>query len=305
MYTHPKCVEHDPGEYHPERPDRLRAVLDGLEDDAFKHLERLEAPIVDLADVKQVHDAEYVDMMMDNVPTEGRVRLDPDTVMSSSSGEAAERAAGAAVAAVDAVVGGKANNAFCAVRPPGHHAESSKAMGFCLFNSAAVAAFHARAKHNMERVCVIDFDVHHGNGTQHSFEHVQGLFYGSSHQWPAYPGTGAVSEAGDFNNVCNVPLAPGTGSRGFRDGYEETMLPAIRAFAPELIIISAGFDAHKRDPLAQLELETEDYRWVTDKLLDLADDVCDGRVISLLEGGYDLEALRASSAVHVASLLEH
>jgi acetoin utilization deacetylase AcuC-like enzyme len=178
-------------------------------------------------------------------------------------------------------------------------------MGFCLFNSAAVAAFHARATHQMDRVCVIDFDVHHGNGTQHSFEHIDGLFYGSSHQWPAYPGTGAVAESGDFNNVCNVQLAPGTGSVGFRDGYEEDMLPAIRAFAPELIIISAGFDAHKRDPLAQLELETEDYRWVTDKLLDLADDICDGRVVSLLEGGYDLEALRDSTAVHVASLLEH
>jgi len=305
LYSHPSCVEHDPGEYHPERPDRLRAVMDGLDDDAFKHLKRLEAPIVDLNHVKQVHDAGYVDMMMNNVSTEGRVRLDPDTVMSTSSGEAAQRAAGGAVAAVDAIVAGQANNAFCAVRPPGHHAESSKAMGFCLFNSAAVAAFHARATHQMERVCVIDFDVHHGNGTQHSFEHVDGLFYGSSHQWPAYPGTGAASEAGDFNNVCNVPLAPGTGSAGFREGYEEDMLPAIRAFKPELIIISAGFDAHKRDPLAQLELETEDYRWVTDKLLDLADDVCDGRVISLLEGGYDLDALRDSTAVHVASLQEH
>ncbi len=305
LFSHPSCIEHDPGEYHPERPDRLRAVMDGLEDDAFKHLKRLEAPTVDLKHVKQVHDAGYVDMMMDSVPSDGRVRLDPDTVMSASSGEAAQRAAGAAVAAVDAVVDGQARNAFCAVRPPGHHAESSKAMGFCLFNSAAVAAFHARATHKMDRVCVIDFDVHHGNGTQHSFQHIDGLFYGSSHQWPAYPGTGAVSESGDYNNVCNVPLAPGTGSVGFRDGYEEDMLPAIRAFAPELIIISAGFDAHKRDPLAQLELETEDFRWVTDKLLDLADDICDGRVVSLLEGGYDLEALRDSTAVHVASLLEH
>lgn len=305
LYSHPACIEHDPGEYHPERPDRLRAVMSGLEDEKFQHLHREEAPIVDLADVKLVHEADYVDMIMDNIPTEGRVRLDPDTAMSPKSGEASQRAAGAGVAAVDAVVAKKAKNAFCAVRPPGHHAESSQAMGFCLFNSAAAAAFHARAKHGMERVCVIDFDVHHGNGTQHSFEHVDGMFYASSHQYPAYPGTGSTREQGDFANICNAPLAPGTGSQGFREAYEETILPGIRDFKPELLIISAGFDAHKRDPLAQLELETEDYRWVTDKLLDLADDVCDGRVVSMLEGGYDLEALRASVIEHVQSLMEH
>lgn len=305
LYSHPSCVEHDPGEYHPECPDRLRAVMSGLEDEAFQFLQRVEAPIVDLNAVKRVHDAGYVDMLMDNVPSEGRVRLDPDTAMSKSSGEAAQRASGAAVAAVDAVVAKKAKNAFCAVRPPGHHAESATAMGFCLFNSAAVAAFHARATHGMERVAVLDFDVHHGNGTQHTFERVEGLFYGSSHQFPAYPGTGARQEAGAYGNVCNVPLPAGTGSQGFRGVYEEIMLPAIRDFRPELLIISAGFDAHKNDPLASLELETEDYRWVTDKLLDLADDVCDGRVVSLLEGGYDLEALRDSTMEHVKSLMEH
>lgn len=305
MYSHPACIEHDPGEYHPERPDRLRAVMAGLEDDAFKHLERHEAPIVDLAQVKLVHEAEYVDMIMDSVPSEGRVRLDPDTVMSTKSGEATQRAAGAGIAAVDAVVAKQAQNAFCAVRPPGHHAESSQAMGFCLFNSAAAAAFHARAKHGMDRVCVLDFDVHHGNGTQHSFEAVEGMFYGSSHQFPAYPGTGARAEKGAFNNVCNVPLAPGAGSAEFRRSYKEVMIPAIRAFQPELLIISAGFDAHKNDPLAQLELETEDYRWVTDELLDLADEVCDGRVVSMLEGGYDLDALRDSVVEHVKSLMEH
>lgn len=305
LYSHPACIEHDPGAYHPERPDRLRAVMAGLEAEMFQHLHRLEAPIVDLAEVKRVHAAEYVDMIMDNVPSEGRVRLDPDTVMSEASGEAAKRAAGAGIAAVDAVVAKEARNAFCAVRPPGHHAESSKAMGFCLFNSAAAAAFHARAKHGMERVCVIDFDVHHGNGTQHSFEHIDGLFYGSSHQYPAYPGTGSVSEQGEYANVCNLPLPPGTGSAGFRKGYEDVMLPAIRAFNPELIIISAGFDAHKNDPLAQLELETADYRWVTDQLLDVAHDVCGGRVVSMLEGGYDLDALRDSVVQHVQSLMEH
>ncbi len=305
LYTHPVCIEHDPGEYHPERPDRLRAVLAGLESETFQHLTRVGAPVVDVDIVKNVHDAGYVDMILDNSPAEGRTRLDPDTVMSEASSEAAKRAAGAAVDAVDAVVEKKARNAFCAVRPPGHHAESSKAMGFCLFNSAAVAAFHARAAHGMERVCVLDFDVHHGNGTQHSFEHVDGLFYGSSHQFPAYPGTGAESEKGRYANVCNVPLLPGAGSQEFRDAYTDVMLPAIRDFAPELLIISAGFDAHKRDPLAQLELETSDYRWVTDQLLDLANEVCDGRVVSLLEGGYDLQALRDSVAVHVQSLMEH
>ncbi|MDP4796398.1 MAG: histone deacetylase family protein [Rhodospirillales bacterium] len=305
LYSHPACIEHDPGEYHPERPDRLRAVMAGLEAEKFQHLHRLEAPIVDLAEVKRVHKSDYVDMIMDNVPTEGRVRLDPDTAMSPKSGEASQRAAGAGVAAVDAVINKQARNAFCAVRPPGHHAESSQAMGFCLFNSAATAAFHARAKHGLERVCVIDFDVHHGNGTQHSFENVEGMFYGSSHQYPAYPGTGSTSERGKFSNICNLPLAPGTGSKGFREAYEEVMFPAIRNFNPELLIISAGFDAHINDPLAQLELATEDYRWVTDKLLDIAYDVCDGRVVSMLEGGYDLDALRDSVVVHVQSLMEH
>jgi acetoin utilization deacetylase AcuC-like enzyme len=305
MYSHPSCVAHDPGEYHPERPDRLRAVMTGLEDEAFQHLHRAEAPMVDLDVVKTVHDAGYVDMLMDNIPSEGRFRLDPDTAMSASSGEAAQRAAGAAVDAVDTVLAGKARNAFCAVRPPGHHAESSQAMGFCLFNSVAIAAFHARAKHALERVCVIDFDVHHGNGTQHSFEHVEGMFYASSHQYPAYPGTGDASEQGAHHNICNAPLAPGAGSDEFRAAYRDIVLPGIRAFKPELLIISAGFDAHKRDPLAQLELETEDYRWVTDELLDLAHDVCDGRAISVLEGGYDLTALRDSVREHVKSLLEH
>ena len=305
LYSHPICVEHDPGAYHPERPDRLRAVMAGLEEEAFQHLFRTEAPVVDIGCVERVHQHGYVDMLMENIPSEGRYRLDPDTAISPASGEAALRAAGAAVAAVDAVVAKQAKNAFCAVRPPGHHAESSKAMGFCLFNSAAVAAFHARATHGMERVCVIDFDVHHGNGTQHTFEQVEGMFYASSHQFPCYPGTGSISEKGDFGNICNAPLAPGTGSEGFRRAYEDTVLPAIRAFAPELLIISAGFDGHKNDPLAQLELETADYRWVTDKLLDLADDVCDGRAISLLEGGYDLDALRFSTVEHVKSLMEH
>ncbi len=304
LYSHPACVEHDPGAYHPERPDRLRAVMAGLEDEKFHYLHRIEAPEIDLDTVSNVHNSDYVQMVMDNVPAEGLVRLDPDTAMSPKSGEAARRATGAAVAAVDAVIDKQASNAFCAVRPPGHHAESGHAMGFCLFNSAAVAAVHARIKHGLERVAVVDFDVHHGNGTQHSFEHIDGLFYASSHQYPAYPGTGSTREKGDYHNICNLPLAPGAGSDEFQNGYEEVILPALRAFKPELLIISAGFDAHARDPLAQLELRTSDYLWVTRKLLDVADECCGGRTVSLLEGGYDLQALRDSSSVHVEALME-
>jgi len=303
LYSHEACVEHDPGGMHPECPDRLRAVMAGLEDDEFSHLEHCEAPKIDLKMVERVHKSDYVELVMDNVPAEGRVHLDPDTAMSPSSGEAAMRAAGAAVDAVDLVVGGMIKNAFCAVRPPGHHAESSRAMGFCLFNSAAVAAFHARAAHDMDRVAVIDFDVHHGNGTQHSFEADAGLFYGSSHQFPAYPGTGAASETGVADNIANAPLNPGDGSAEFRAAYTEIILPSLRKFDPELLIISAGFDAHARDPLAQLNVQTGDYGWVTEELLAVADECCDGRAISLLEGGYDLGALKESSQVHVRALM--
>lgn len=303
LYSHEACVGHDPGGMHPECPDRLRAVMAGLDDDEFSHLDRCEAPKIDLKMVERVHKSDYIDLVMDNVPAEGRVHLDPDTAMSPSSGEAAMRASGAAVDAIDQVVGGKIKNAFCAVRPPGHHAESSRAMGFCLFNSAAVAAFHARAAHDMQRVAVIDFDVHHGNGTQHSFESDAGLFYGSSHQFPAYPGTGAASETGTAGNIVNAPLRPGDGSVEFRAAYTEIILPSLRKFDPELLIISAGFDAHARDPLAQLNVQTDDYGWVTEELLAVAAECCDGRVISLLEGGYDLAALKESSQSHVRALM--
>jgi len=303
LYSHPACVGHDPGPMHPECPDRLRSVLAGLEDAPFAHLYRVEAPEIDLKLVKKVHKPYYVENIIENVPSEGRVHLDPDTAMSPASGEASMRASGAAVEAVDRVVAGDAKNAFCAVRPPGHHAESTRAMGFCLFNSAAIAAFHARSAHKMDRVAVIDFDVHHGNGTQHSFEQEPNLFYGSSHQWPAYPGSGQEHETGCANNIWNVPLPPGAGSTEFRTGYENRILPALREFQPELLIISAGFDAHARDPLAQLRVQTEDYGWVTEQLLDVAAECCDGRVVSLLEGGYDLNALRESVQEHVKVLM--
>jgi acetoin utilization deacetylase AcuC-like enzyme len=304
LYSHPTCIEHDPGTHHPECPDRLRSIMSGLDQDEFRYLERLEAPEIDLDIIAEVHGSVYIENILDNMPFEGRVSLDSDTILSPASGEAARRASGGAVTAVDAVVAKKTDNAFCAIRPPGHHAESSRAMGFCLFNSAAIAAFHARTAHGLERVAVIDFDVHHGNGTQHSFENEPGLFYGSSHQFPAYPGTGSKSDTGIANNICNMPLIPGSGSAEFRDAYQNIILPALRHFNPELIIISAGFDAHARDPLADLNVQTIDYAWVTRELMDVSDEYCDGRVVSLLEGGYDLNALRDSAVAHVRTLMD-
>ncbi len=303
LYSHPICIEHDPGRGHPECPDRLRSVMAGFDDEDFSGLERLEAPIIDMQEVEQIHQPFYIEQILENNPKEGRVRLDADTAMSPASVEASRRAAGAVCDAVDQVMKGKADNAFCAVRPPGHHAESGSAMGFCLFNSVAIGAMHGRARHGLDRVAVIDFDVHHGNGTQHSFEHDAGLFYGSSHQWPAYPGTGTEDETGEFDNICNFQMAAGEGSAAFRKGYENRILPALRAFDPDLLLISAGFDAHDRDPLAQICLQTEDYSWVTDELMAVADECCDGRVVSLLEGGYNLDALRESAQAHVRTLM--
>lgn len=303
LYTHASCVEHDPGTYHPECPDRLRSVNKALGADAFKALVRREAPEAGIEDIERVHVQSYVETLLENVPKSGKVHLDPDTAMSPRSGEAALRASGAVCSAIDAVVAGEARNAFCAVRPPGHHAEASRAMGFCLFNSVAVGAQYARAKHGMERVAVVDFDVHHGNGTQHSFENDKNLFYASSHQYPAYPGTGLTDETGVADNVCNVPMRPGAGSAEFRKGYENAILPSLRAFKPELLIVSAGFDAHADDPLAQIMLKTEDFGWVTERLLEVAEDCCAGRVVSSLEGGYDLDALGASVALHVKTLM--
>ena len=296
-------MEHNPGPMHPECPDRLKAVLDGLKEPEFNYLERIEAPKIDLKTIEMVHQTDYIEKVMEATPAEGRIHLDPDTILSPGSMEASFRASGAAVDAVDKIMTGKALNAFCAVRPPGHHAEFSQAMGFCLFNSAAIAAVYARTAHRVERVAVVDFDVHHGNGTQHSIEQDAGLMYASSHQWPAYPGTGLASETGIDGNVVNVPLAPGAGSLEFREAYEDTILPALRSFNPEILIISAGFDAHARDPLAQLNLQTEDYAWVTEQLLDVASKFCDGRVVGLLEGGYDLDALRESVQAHLRVMI--
>ena len=302
LFTHPSAVEHDPGPGHPERPERLKAVLAALADDAFRTLDRRDAPRADIADIAALHDRRYVERLLAAVPKEGRVHLDPDTAMCPESGEAALRAAGAVIAAVDAVMSGEAPTAFCAVRPPGHHAEPARGMGFCLFNNIAIGALHARAAHKVGRVAIVDFDVHHGNGTQAAFEDEPEVLFASTHQYPFYPGTGAADERG-AGNVFNAPLPAGTGSVGFRRAMERVILPAVADFRPELILVSAGFDAHARDPLAMLELGDEDYGWVTDRIREIAAESADGRIVSTLEGGYDLQALAAGVTLHVRALM--
>jgi len=302
LYTHAACLGHDMGPGHPERPARLQAIMAALEAEPFQYLERAEAPLATVEQLCRVHPQRYVQSILQSVPAAGLFALDPDTTLSPGSGEAALRAAGAACAAVDAVAAGEVANAFCAVRPPGHHAEPGTAMGFCLFNNVAVGALQARAVHGLRRVAVVDFDVHHGNGTQAMFEGDPEAFYASTHQMPLYPGTGAVSETG-LGNICNAPLPPYAGSEEFRAAMESRILPALDRFRPDFLLISAGFDAHRADPLANLELEEEDFVWATDRLLAVADRHAGGRVVSTLEGGYDLDALAASAAAHVLALM--
>jgi acetoin utilization deacetylase AcuC-like enzyme len=302
VYTHPACFEHDPGRGHPESPARLRAIVDALKTAEFAALEWREAPRASDAQLELVHDRAYIAEIMHAVPQVGIVDLTLDTAISPASGEAALRAAGAVCAAVDAVVRGEATNAFCAVRPPGHHAERDRPMGFCLFNNVAIGAFHARKAHGLRRVAVADFDVHHGNGTQDSFVDDPNLFYASTHQYPAYPGTGAADETG-LGNIVNAPLRPMTGSEGFRAAWSRIILPALDDFAPDLVLISAGFDAHKDDPLASLRLEDEDFKWVTQQIVTVANTRCQGRVVSTLEGGYNLPALARGAANHVRALM--
>ena len=302
LYTHPACLDHDPGRHHPESAARLRAVLDALADPEFDRLERREAPEAALEDLLRVHPRAHVERLMRAVPKSGYVGIDADTILSPASGLAALCAAGAVVAAVDAVVANEADNAFCAVRPPGHHAEPDRAMGFCLFNNIAVGALRAREAHGLQRVAVIDFDVHHGNGTQAAFEADNALFYASTHQSPLYPGTGSVGETG-VGNIFNVPLRPMAGSTQFRTAMSERILPALDAFRPEFVLISAGFDAHRSDPLAQLLLDEDDFIWITERLIDIADRHAGGRVVSALEGGYDLAALATCVAAHIRVLM--
>ncbi|MGI8853719.1 MAG: histone deacetylase family protein [Methyloceanibacter sp.] len=302
LLTHPDCLLHDTGYGHPENADRLRAINDALASPSFNELKREEAPLADLADIERVHPKAYIEMVRASIPKRDHKFLDADTIVSPGSWNAALRAVGAALHAVDQVVAGKADNAFCAVRPPGHHAEPSRAMGFCLFSTVAIAAEHARAKHGANRVAVIDFDVHHGNGTQAAFWTDKDLFYGSTHQMPLFPGTGALSETG-VGNIFNAPLKPGDDGAKFREAFETRILPALDAFAPDLILVSAGFDAHLKDPLAQLRLVEADFAWVTEQLLEAAARHSGGRLVSSLEGGYDLDALAKSTATHVETLM--
>ncbi|HRE59957.1 MAG TPA: histone deacetylase family protein [Micropepsaceae bacterium] len=303
LFTHTACLHHETPPGHPESPARLKAVLDALATPQFTALIRREAPRATAEEIARAHPMAHVTRILDAVPQKGLHRLDGDTSLSPGSGEAALRAAGAVVAAVDAVMAGECGNAFCAVRPPGHHAEPSVPMGFCLFNNVAIGAHHARAAHGAKRVAVIDFDVHHGNGTQAMFEEDKDLFFASTHQWPLYPGTGLPQERGVAGNILNVPLPPRAGSAAFRAAMTDAVLPALDSFAPDFVLISAGFDAHEDDPLAELRLTEDDFSFATTAIAALAKKHCRGRLVSTLEGGYDLAALGRSAAAHVAALM--
>src|SRR6201981_2221517 len=304
LITHPACLQHLTPLGHPERPDRLRAVEQALEAEQFQSLARVEAPAAPLELIALCHPMDYIVQIRDAAPSAGMVRLDADTSMSPGSFEAALRAAGGGVYAVDEVMTGRISDAFVATRPPGHHTETARPMGFCLFNNAAIAARYAQKRYGVDHVAVVDFDVHHGNGSQDIFWSDRTVMYGSTHQMPLYPGTGALSERGEHNTVVNAPLRPGDGGDEFRDAFETVILPRLRDFRPDLIVISAGFDAHMRDPLANLNLLEADFDWATRKLMEVADACAGGRIVSVLEGGYDLEGLANSASAHVAALMQ-
>lgn len=302
LFTHSAGLAHDTGEGHPECADRLRYVLRALEAPEFEHLLREQAPCATRAQLLAVHDADYVDAIF-ALSQDKVTSIDGDTIYGPGSLAAIERAAGGAAAAVDAVMEGWARAAFVAMRPPGHHAEVDRAMGFCFFDNAAIAARHAQSRWGIKRVAIVDFDVHHGNGTQHIFARDADIMYVSSHQSPCFPGSGQRTEAG-VGNIINLPLPPGTASEAFREAWRTNQVfERLEAFAPEILIISAGFDGHAADPLAQFRLKEADFAWITSELLKVADKTCPGRVVSLLEGGYDLDALARSSAAHVRALM--
>jgi acetoin utilization deacetylase AcuC-like enzyme len=304
IYTHQACFEHRPGPHHPESPERLHAVLAALKTPEFAGAVWRDAPLGTFEQVLHIHTPDYVADVQAASPSDGYRALDGgDTIMSPGTLEAVLRCVGAACAGVDDVVAKQARNVFCAMRPCGHHAEAGEAMGFCVFNQAAIAAIHARAQHGIQRVAVMDFDVHHGNGTQHSFWDDADLFYGSCHQGQFYPGTGARHETGVANNIVNIPFPRGTGSTAFRAAMSDVMLPALREFAPELLIISAGFDAHHMDPLGGLKFTDEDFHWITRELMKVADESAGGRVVSVLEGGYSMDGLASGTAAHVRALM--
>ena len=302
LFTHPDCVRHEMGEGHPESPMRLRAVLEALESSGLaSRLALVEAPEATRDELARVHHGEHIDLIFDSAPERGYAYLDPDTSMNPRSLSAALRAAGAVVAATDAVMAGKAKSAFCAVRPPGHHATRRAPMGFCLFNNVAVGAAHAIEKHGIERVAILDFDVHHGNGTEDAFHEDPRVMLCSTFQHPYYPFSGADS---GNEHIINVPLPAMTDGRGFRAAVERFWWPALEEYRPQLVLVSAGFDAHRDDPLAYLKLDDEDYRWVTEKLLEVAERHAGGRVVSTLEGGYNTQALGRCVVEHVSVLAQ-
>ena len=303
LITHPAGLGHDMGPGHPERPDRLRVIERVLEMERFQPLLRDQAPEGSDEQILRVHPKAYLDALREASPAEGIVRLDADTVMCPKSLDAATRAVGGACLAVDEVMTRLVANAFVAMRPPGHHAERATPMGFCFFNNAAVAARHAQAVHGAGRVAIIDFDVHHGNGTQDIFWADPTVMYCSTHEMPLYPGTGAKSERGEHDTMVNAPLVAGDGSEQFKEAFTSVILPRLHGFAPDLVIISAGFDAHRRDPLANINCVETDYAWVTEQLMEVAQRHSGGRLVSLLEGGYDLQGLSSSVAMHVVTLM--
>jgi acetoin utilization deacetylase AcuC-like enzyme len=303
LLSHPASLQHATPPGHPERAERIRAVQQVLSQARFAPLVRGEAPQGSLDQVTLCHQEDYVSELRHVAPSSGLIYLDGDTSMSPGTWEAVMRGVGGAVAATDAVMTGQHQNAFVAIRPPGHHAEINKPMGFCFFDNAAIAARHAQRKYGIARAAVVDFDVHHGNGTQDIFWADKTVMYCSTHQMPLFPGTGASGERGEHDTIVNAPLASEDGGVQFRTAFEAVILPQLKKFGPELIIISAGFDAHYRDPLASLNLKAEDFRWVTQQLMEVADRSAGGRIVSVLEGGYDLEGLQESVAAHVGALM--